>query len=135
MKKATVHNIKNLVISIATTAAKVAVAAFIIVHAFDIAKTAYEFGFRVFTEEPMTGDPGVNYTVTLTEETEPKQVAEALEEFGLIRDKDLFYVQYLLSEQKDKLVPGSYELNTSMTADELLIIMAAENVEGETDDN
>ena len=135
MKKSTAYKIKDLVISVVTTVVKVAIAAYIIIHAFEFAKTTYDFGFRVFTEEPMTGDPGVNYTVTLTEETKPKQVAEALEEFGLIRDKDLFYVQYLLSEQKDKLVPGSYELNTSMTADEMLIIMAADNAEGETDDN
>jgi len=125
---------KNLIISIATTVVKVAVAAFIITKALEMATTAYEFGFRVFTEAPMTGEPGINYTVTLTEETKPKQVAEALEEYGLIRDKNLFYVQYLLSEQKDKLVPGSYELNTCMTAEEMLVIMAP-NAEGESDDN
>ena len=79
MKKSTAYKIKDLVISVVTTVVKVAIAAYIIIHAFEYAKTAYDFGFRVFTEEPMTGDPGVNYTVTLTEETKPKQVAEALE--------------------------------------------------------
>ena len=41
MKKSTAYKIKDLVISVATTVVKVAIAAYIIIHAFEFAKTAY----------------------------------------------------------------------------------------------
>ena len=54
----------------------------------------------------------------------PKQVANALEEYGLIRNQNLFYAQYMVSEYKDKFVPGNYDLNTSMTAEEMMAVMS-----------
>ena len=56
-------------------------------------------------------------------------MAEALEDYGLIRDKNIFYVQYLVSSYKGKLMPGSYELSTAMTADEMLGVMSSSYVE------
>lgn len=117
-------SIKQLIISLLTLAVKVAVAYWIITHATVWAATAYEFGYRVFTEEAMTDEPGIDRSITITQETTPKQLASNLEDEGLVRDKNLFYIQYLVSEQKDKLVPGQYQLNTSMTADQMLEIMA-----------
>ena len=82
----------------------------------------------------MSAEPGIVYTVELSEETTPKQVAEALQDYGLIRDKNLFYVQYLVSSAKDKLVPGSYELSTAMTAEEMLAIMSESYTEEEEEE-
>ena len=48
----------------------------------------------------------------------------ALEEYGLIRNQNLFYAQYMVSEYKDKFVPGNYDLNTSMTAEEMMAVMS-----------
>ncbi len=116
---------KQLGISIATTVVKIIVFIIVVRYVVGMASEAYHFGYRIFTEEPMSGPPGIAYTVSLTEETTPKQVSEALENYGLIRDKNLFYAQYLLSAYKDKLQPGNYELNTSMTAEEMLAAMSA----------
>jgi len=126
--------LKQLGVSVATTIVKVAVLIFVVQFVVKTASQAYEFGYRIFTEEPVSAAPGINYTVSLTEETTPKQVAEALEDYGLIRDKDLFYVQYLLSAYKDKLMPGNYELNTSMTAEEMLAVMAESWTEEEDEE-
>ncbi len=117
---------KQLGVSAATAIVKIIVAYFIIRYVIEAATTAYDFGNRIFTEEPVSEPPGITYTVSLTEETTPKQVAEALEDYGLVRDKNLFYVQYLLSSYKDELAPGSYDLNTAMTAEEMLAVMAAQ---------
>ena len=75
-------NFKQLTITLGTIIVKVVVAYFIIINVAKYAATAYDFGFRIFTEEPMTGQPGITYNVTITEETTPKQVANALEEYG-----------------------------------------------------
>ncbi len=127
-------NVKQLVISIMTAAVKIAVAVFIINFVIKTATAAYDFGYRVFTEEPVSSPPGVSYTITLTEETTPKQVAETLQENGLIRDSNLFYVQYLSSAYKDKLQPGDYELTTAMTAEEMLEIMSPDVEEPEEEE-
>lgn len=127
-------NVKQLVISIMTAAVKIAVAVFIINFVIKAATAAYDFGYRVFTEEPVSSPPGVSYTITLTEETTPKQVAETLEENGLVRDSNLFYVQYLSSAYKDKLQPGDYELTTAMTAEEMLETMSSDVEETEEEE-
>ena len=53
-------------------------------------------------------------------------IGKNLQEKGLIRDANLFFVQELLSENHGKINPGIYDLNTSMKSDEMLAIMAAE---------
>lgn len=120
---------KQFIVSITTAIVKVIVFVLIVKYVIGIATTAYDFGYRVFAEEPVSAEPGITYTVELSEETTPRQVAEALEDYGLVRDKNLFYVQYLVSSSKGKLMPGNYELSTAMTADEMLEIMSSSYVE------
>ncbi len=120
---------KQFIVSITTAIVKIIVFVLIVKYVIGIATTAYDFGYRVFAEEPVSAEPGITYTVELSEETTPRQVAEALEDYGLVRDKNLFYVQYLVSSSKGKLMPGNYELSTAMTADEMLEIMSSSYVE------
>lgn len=120
---------KQFIVSIATAAVKIIVLVLIIRYVSAAASEAYTFGYRIFSEEPVSGEPGVVYTVELSEETTPKQVAQALEDYGLVRDKNLFYAQYLLSPHKGELMPGNYELSTAMTAEEMLEIMSSSYVE------
>lgn len=125
---------KQFIVSVATAAVKIIVFILIVRYVIGIVTMAYDFGYRVFAEEPVSAEPGIAYTVELSEETTPQQVAEALEDYGLIRDKNLFYVQYLVSSYKGKLMPGNYELSTAMTADEMLEIMSSSYVEEEEDE-
>ncbi len=120
---------KQFIVSIATAAVKIVTLVLIVRFVIGAATEAYDFGYRIFSEEPVSGEPGIVYSVELTEETTPKQVAQALEDYGLIRDKDLFYVQYLLSPHKGELMPGNYELSTAMTAEQMLEVMSSSYVE------
>lgn len=123
---------KQLIVSVATAIVKITVFVFIVRYVVETATAAYGFGYRVFTEAPVSSsETGSAYMVELSEDTTPQQVAEALEDYGLIRDKNLFYAQYLLSPYKDKLMPGYYELNTTMTAEEMLEIMSSSYAEEE----
>lgn len=125
-------NGKQLVISTVTAIVKVVVLIIVIMAVYSWATKAYDFGYRVFTQEAVAEKPGISYSVTLTESTTPKQVAKALEEYGLIKDSKLFYVQYLLSDYRNKFVPGTYQLTTAMTADEMMQVMSQETAADET---
>lgn len=122
---------KQFIVSIGTAAVKITVLILVVRFVAGIASEAYAFGYRIFSEEPVSSEPGITYTVELSEETTPKQVAQALEDYGLIRDKDLFYAQYLLSPYRDELMPGNYELSTAMTAEQMLEVMSSSYVDEE----
>lgn len=85
---------------------------------------AYDFGYRVFTEAPMDEKPGVNVEVTVETGMSASDIGELLESKGLVRDADLFLVQYKLSAYSGELKAGTYMLNTSQTAKEMMITMA-----------
>lgn len=87
---------------------------------------AYDFGYRVFTEPAMESKPGTAVTVTIEADMDAMDIADYLLEKGLIRDANLFWLQYQLSAYKGELLPGTYTLNTSQTAKEMMVIMATE---------
>lgn len=90
---------------------------------------AYDFGFRIFTEEPMTPEPGRDVAITISQGDSTKDIGDMLEEKGLIRDSLLFVIQKKCSVYDGDIKPGFYTLNTSMTADDMFAIIAGK--EGE----
>lgn len=128
-------DIKQLALSILETVIKVAAAIFIIMFVYDAAVKAYDYGYRVFTEEPMTVGEGRTISIYIEEDDSIKDIGDDLQSKGLIRDANLFIVQELLSEHHGKIQPGIYDLNTSMKSEEMLAIMSAgadeENTEAE----
>ncbi len=129
-------DVKQFVMSLAETVIKIVAAVFIIMFVYDTAVKAYDYGYRVFAEEPMTIGEGRIISIYVKEEDSVKDIGNTLEEKGLIRDANLFLVQELVSEYHGKIQPGIYDLNTSMSTEEMLEIMAADaEEEDETDDS
>ena len=127
-------DVKQFVMSLAETVIKIVAAVFIIMFVYDTAVKAYDYGYRVFAEEPMTIGEGRIISIYVKEEDSVKDIGNTLEEKGLIRDANLFIVQELVSEYHGKIQPGIYDLNTSMSTEEMLEIMAADaEEEDETD--
>lgn len=89
------------------------------------AATAYDYGYRLFTEPAVSQGTGREVTVSITSGKSAKEVGQLLESKGLIRDAKLFVLQELISDYHGKIQPGIYTLSSSMTADEMLAIMAA----------
>ncbi len=116
---------KNVTVSIAGSIIRFAVLAVIIAFAFRFATTAYDFGYRVFAEPAMSGEPGTDISVAITDDMNTMDIGKMLEKQGLISDAKLFYIQEKVSEYKDMIQPGVYVLNTSMTAEEMLAVMGA----------
>ena len=119
-------NIKQMVLAVLGMIFKVAVAVLVIVVVYKGAITAYDYGYRVFQEPPVAEKPGMDVSVEITMGKSALQIGEILEAKGLIRDAKLFYVQNLLSHYKDKLRAGTYTLNTSMTMEEMMEVMSAQ---------
>ena len=119
-------NSKEIVGSVFAVALKIIIAVILIMLVYKYAVQAYEYGYRIFGEPAMTTGEGRTVTITVNEGDSVKKIAQTLETNGLIRDTKLFELQEKVSEYKNMLQPGVYELNTSMTAEEMMVVMAEE---------
>lgn len=128
-------NAKYLILTVLEIIIKVAVMAAVIVFAFRGATQAYDFGYRVFADQPISVTNGRTITVSVADGASVKEVAQMLEEKGLIEDANLFIVQELLSAYHGKIVPGIYDLSTDMTAQQMLEVIAAPVADSESDED
>lgn len=128
-------NGKQMAGTILGTIIKIAVAVLIIFYVYKASTIAYDYGYRIFAEGPVSEEPGFDVTIAITSDKDVRDIGELLETRGLIKDGKLFVLQELLSKYHGQIKEGAYTLNTSMTVDEMLEIMAgdAEETESETD--
>lgn len=103
---------------------KVVILAAVVMFVFRTATQAYDFGYKVFADEPMSISGGRTITVGISDGMSVSDIAQMLEEKGLIEDAKLFIVQELLSAYHGEITPGIYDLSTAMTAQEMLALMA-----------
>lgn len=123
-------NARYLVATMIETIIKIAVLAAVVVFVFRGATQAYDFGYRVFADEPVSVSGGRTITVGISENASVKEIAEMLEEKGLIEDSRLFVVQEFLSAYHKEILPGIYDLSTDMTAEQMLEVMSTPAQEG-----
>lgn len=116
-------DVKQLLGAITAMIARIAIAAVVIIVVFKLAVGAYDFGFQVFADIPVSEGDGRTVSVTVSENQDSKDVGKLLQEKGLIENANIFYVQEKLSEYKNQIKPGTYELNTAMSAEQMLEIM------------
>lgn len=88
------------------------------------AVTCYDYGYRIFTEPAVSAGEGRTVTVTVTEDMSAREIGELFENKGLIRDANLFVLQFYLSEYRGDFKPGEYELSTAMTVEEMMEVMS-----------
>ena len=96
----------------------------VFIGVFKASTFCYDFGYRIFTEPAVSSAPGSEVVVQIAEGESAFDIGEKLEEKGLIRDSELYVAQYYLSAYVDKLLPGTYTLNTSMKTKEMLVVMS-----------
>ena len=104
----------------------------VFIGVFKATTYCYDFGYRIFTEKPVSAEPGRDVVISFDKNDSAFTIAEELEEKGLIRDSLLFTAQYYLSAYVDDLIPGTYTLNTSMTAKEMMLVMSTPAEEAES---
>lgn len=117
-------NTKHLIGAVAGMIIKVVVAVLVVMLVYRGAMTAYDYGYRVFMEPAVSAGEGRTVSVTISKGMSPSQMGELLYKNGLIKDPKLFVAQYWLSEFRKDIRPGTYELTTAMTAEEMMEVMA-----------
>ena len=96
---------------------------------YQVGLKCYDFGYRVYTEPAASQGQGTEQIVQITEDMGTKELAELLEEKGLVRDARLFFFQAKLSGFD--LQPGVYKVSTAMAARELMAAMTPVEEEAE----
>ena len=115
--------ISSIISTILSALIKIAVALWMVNFIYTKTMAAYDFGYRIFTEEAISPAPGRDVAVSVTEGKSTLDIAKILEEKGLVRDYKLAYLQIMASEYRAGMEPGMYTLNTSMTTDEMCAAM------------
>ncbi|MBQ9065413.1 MAG: solute-binding protein [Blautia sp.] len=112
----------------------IAVLAFAVVLLFWLGKTAYEFGYEVFIDQPMSPDNGKEVTVIIDEGSSVLEIGKVLESKGLIKNPYVFVVQERISNYHGKILPGRHDLSTAYTPSWIIAKLAGEEDQEGTDD-
>lgn len=117
-------NAKKVVLKVMNISLTILVVVLVIFAAFRLGSYAYDFGYRVFMEDSVSPEPGRDVVVQVDKNMSSSALGSMLEEKGLVRDGTLFMIQLKLSAYSNKIMPGIYTLNTSMTPREMIETMA-----------
>lgn len=125
-------NSENIVSAVFGSILKVIFAIAVIFIIYRAAATCYDYGYRIFTEPAVSSGEGRSVTVTVTEDMSAQDIGKLFQEKGLVKNSRLFALQYLFSEYKEDVKPGTFELSTAMTAEEMMSVMADEQAAADT---
>lgn len=113
----------NIIIAVVGAIFRVAVVIFAVYVIYQGALKSYDYGYRIFTEPAISSGEGRTITVAITADMSASDIGHLLENKGLILDARLFVLQYYLSEYREDVKPGIFELSTSMTVEEMMEAM------------
>ena len=123
----------QLIGSVLDTVVKIVVVIIVVMFTYKYAVEAYDFGYRIFADEPVSApETAIVISMSITEDATAMDIGKVLEEKGLIEDARLFYMQELLSGHHDELKTGIYELSSDMTSKEMIEIMTADSENSQT---
>ena len=117
-------NVKNGVLGLLDAIVKITFIIVIVLLILRYSKLAYNYGYHIFNQTPVSSGAGRTVTVTISEGESARSIASKLAEAGLITDKRLFLLQEKFSDYNGLEKPGTYELSTAMTPEEMIITMA-----------
>lgn len=84
-------------------------------------KAAYNFTYQLYGPVTVDREPGRKVYIEISKGESTMEVARKLELYRVIENKYSFYVKAKL--QKEVIMPGKYEVNSSMTYDEILDVI------------
>lgn len=128
-------NAKKIALGFLDLAVKAAFIIIVIMLISKYAKLAYSYGYQIFNQSAVSSGTGRTVSFTVRSGDDVDTIADNLAGLGLIKDKTLFKLQERFSEYHEKEKPGTYELSTAMTPEEMLTIMSGgqEGAEGGSD--
>ncbi len=115
-------------------ALKIAVYAILLIVLYYVGRTAYVYGQEVFSSEGASEEPGTDITLVIEEGTSISELANILEEYGVIKDSKIFRLQAFIYETGE-VTPGMYTFNDSQSGEEIIeTINAGPNGDGTEDE-
>lgn len=103
----------------------------VIVLLVKISGVAHDFGYQVFGKVTASEAPGHDTTIEINKGESTMNIASKLELNGVIVNKYSFFLKAKL--KKYNLMPGTYNLNTSMTYDEIFSILTVPSADESQD--
>ena len=125
-KKNTAEEANKISMKIIKISMKVILVAVLIMVLYKGTTMAYSYGYAIFNDVPMEESPGTDISVTIDKDTSAREIGNILQSQGLVNNGFVFFIQTKMIEKGSEIKPGRYELNTSMTAEEMILIMAAD---------
>lgn len=113
---------------------RLAVMILVIAGIYRLGEYAYTYGYSIVSDAAVEEKPGRDMRVVLSGDMTVREAALLLERRGLVKDADIFRIQLKVNKYEDKIKPGEYILNTSMTPKELMQILAGEGEEEEEEE-
>ena len=87
---------------------------------------AYQFGYEVFSQQPLAAENGREIIVSIPEGAGDVQIARILQERGVVHSAPVFLAQEILVGYYGRLRSGNYTLVTSDTPAQIMGILAGE---------
>lgn len=106
----------------ASVSIKICKYVFMVIIIVMCATWAYNFGTDIFYSEGMDPAPGTDMTLTVKKGTTISELADTLEEYGVIDDKFVFKVQSYVYNTKS-IEPGTYIFNTSASGEQIFEVI------------
>lgn len=129
-KKDVTATLARTVISICLNVLFVAIVAMVI---FTSAGKGFEFGKAIFEDAAIDlPEQGKAVVVTIRDDYSSYDIAKAVEKAGLVEDKNVFFIQLILSEYKEDIKAGTYTASTAQRPSEIMQTLAGVVVEEDT---
>lgn len=91
---------------------------------------AYELSYQIFGNVTVSKAPGVDKEIVIEPGDSTVRIATMLEEKGLIVNKYSFLIRAKISvSDRHPIIPGTYELNTSMSYETILEVITRTEAE------
>lgn len=116
------------------TVVRILIMIFIVLAIIYAARRIYKLGYEAFSVRPVAenADEGKDVTVVIKRNMSLREIAELLNENGLIDESEIaFVIQANAYGYAKTIKPGPYVLNTSMSVQEMLEFMSKTDEEEE----
>ena len=112
-------NTRKAAIRTAAICFKVVILVAIVLGIISLGQTTYQYTRAVFSDTAFEEEPGKTVRVNISEDMSGKKLATVLEENGVVEDSTVLWIQMMMSDFDTTVKAGSYELNTSMTPNQI----------------
>lgn len=129
----TTKEINKVTATVIGISGKLIIYALMVLLLYEGVTKGYAFGYEIFHSTPMAEAPGIDKVVQIEAGDGLSDIAGELGDIGLIKNKYAFLIQSMFYEYGSTydIIPGTFTLNNSMNAKEIIITLREGPVEEE----